>query len=149
MKKLLFILASISLISCGVIGTKDAKPEEHQDKRILLNDIWAVLSINGSDITINPETDGIETPVLEISLADMEYRGSDGCNRFTGGIIELNEDSIKFGMAAATRKMCKNMEIPDQMNRVLPLVSSYEYKGLTLWFFNKEGEEVMKLIKAD
>lgn len=149
MKKLLFILASISLISCGVIGTKESKLEKNPDKRLLLNDIWTVLSIEGADIDINPETDGVETPVLEINLVDMEYKGSDGCNRFTGGIIELNEVNIKFGMAAATRRMCENMEIPDQVNQILPQVTSYKHKELILWLFNEEGEEVMKLGKAD
>jgi heat shock protein HslJ len=149
MKKLLIILASIFLVSCGVIGTKNAVLEINQDKRILLNDIWKVLTIKGSDIDIKPESDGIEIPVLEINLSAMEYFGSDGCNRYKGGIVELDDEHIRFGMASATRRMCQQMKIPDEFNRILPLVTSYKQKGLTLWLLNQEGEELMKLEKSD
>jgi len=56
--------------------------------------------------------------MMEIKLADMQYTGTDGCNRFMGGITELNEESICFGMAAGTRKMRMDMMIPDQFKKV-------------------------------
>jgi len=154
LKHLLLIVVCIFLVSCSGDRTKNTDKhisralEEKQDKKILLNDIWVVTSIGGAAININPETDGIETPMMEIKLADMQYMGTDGCNRFMGGIIELDEESIRFGIAAGTRRMCIDMMIPDQFNKALPLIASYKQEELTLTLFNEEGEELIQFKKG-
>lgn len=157
MKHLLFVVSTIFLISCGVSRTKDAEHnmsggdslEKNDDSRILLNDNWVVVSINGSAICLDPETDGIEAPTMEINLDNMQYMGSDGCNRFTGGISSLEEKSISFGIAAGTRRMCQDMLIPDQFNSALPLITSYKYEGMTLSLFDEKGHELIQLKKVD
>ena len=155
MKQLLLIAVCIFLVSCSGDRTKNADKhismvlEEKQDKKILLNDIWIATSIGGTAININPETDGIEAPMMEIKLADMQYTGTDGCNRFMGGITELDEESIHFGIATGTRKMCMDMMIPDQFNKALPLVASYKQEDLILTLFNEEGEELIQFKKVD
>jgi len=145
MKKLLFLLACLSLLSCAPGKIQ----EKIQDNRILLNDLWMVVGLNGSNISVDPDTDGIETPSLEINLADLQYSGTDGCNRFTGNIAELGEENIRFDISAGTKRMCPNMKIPDLFNTVLPQASTYKQEGLFLWIFNEEGEEILKLNKAD
>jgi len=41
----------------------------------------------------------------------MDYSGtaskqSDGCNNFMGGLVVLDDEHLKFGIAAGTRRMC-------------------------------------------
>ena len=141
MRILLFITASLILISCKVSTKKET------DQRPLLNDSWVLVSINGKVINIDPENDGLKTPSLEISVTDMKYAGIDGCNQYMGSLTELDEEILKFGLSAGTRMMCMDMAIPDEFNKTLGLVFSYEIKDQTLSLLNDNGEELMQLKK--
>jgi heat shock protein HslJ len=135
------ISASLILFSCN------ASTQKQTDQRPLLNDSWMLVSINGQDIGIDPEKDGIKTPSLEISVSEMQYTGTDGCNQIMGSLTELDEEVLKFGLGAGTRMMCMEMAIPDEFNKTLGLVFSYEIKDQTLSLLNENGEELMKLKK--
>jgi heat shock protein HslJ len=75
--------------------------------------------------------------------------GSDACNNFNGGIIELDDSTIRFGIAAGTRMMCMDMEIPDLFNATLPEVLSWKINENMLKFHDADGKEVMLLNKID
>lgn len=107
-----------------------------------------MVSVNEQELSIDPEKDGLEIPRLEILAEEMKYTGSDGCNQFMGGLTELDENKLKFGIAAGTRRMCMEMTIPDLINLSLPLVNSYEIKGDVLRLFETNGNELMLLKKA-
>ena len=96
----------------------------------------------------HPENDGIDIPRLEIVASEMKYTGSDGCNNFMGGLVVLDDEHLKFGIAAGTRKMCMEMKIPDQFNERLPLVNSYLIKKQVLYLLNADGEQVMQFSKV-
>jgi heat shock protein HslJ len=121
--------------------------EKKQDERFRINDQWEVLKIKEENI--QPDMEGISTPQLEIHVGEMRYSGNDGCNNYNGGIIEMDEQLIRFGVAAATRMMCPEMRIPDLFNAILPEVKSWEVKENKLHLFNAEGTEVMQLKKSD
>jgi heat shock protein HslJ len=141
MRLFLLISASLILFSCN------ASTQKQTDQRPLLNDSWMLVSINGQNISIDPEKDGIKTPSLEISVSEMKYTGTDGCNQYMGSLTELDEEVLKFGLAAGTRMMCLDMAIPDEFNKTLGLVFSYEIKDQTLSLLNENGEELMQLKK--
>ena len=141
MRTLFLISVSLILISCNTPAQKET------DQRPLLNDSWLLVSINGTVISIDSEKDGVETPGLEISVSEMKYTGTDGCNRMMGSLTELDEEVLKFGIAAGTRRMCMEMAIPDEFNRCLPLVNTYKIKDQTLHLFNENGEEILLLKK--
>lgn len=123
--------------------------EKRPDLRVRLHDIWIVSSLEGKEI--KPGTDGLlpELPRLEIRVDEMKYYGNDGCNNLTGGIIELDDSTLKFGVAAGTRKMCRNMQIPDQFNPILQEVASYKINNRKLFLYDIKGEELMQLQKTD
>ena len=121
--------------------------EKKQDMKLGVNDIWIVDHINGEILMANAT--GITLPHLEINVGDMRYMGSDGCNNYNGGIIELDEHTVRFGVAAGTRMMCVDMTIPDLFNATLPEVKSWEIQKNKLHLYDADGKELMQLKKSD
>ncbi len=109
-----------------------------------LNDIWALESIQG-EVLANVKN----RPMIEIHLAEMRAMGNDGCNHFRGKINKLDETDLEFGVFAGTKKMCPNMKIPDQFNKIIQQVKKYKLENLHLFLLDKDGKELMKLKKTD
>jgi len=141
MKYLIIILAGVFLIACSGTASKQSNQAE------LLNDTWVLVSIGGEEIHIDPENDGIETPRLEIIASEMKYTGSDGCNNFMGVLVILDDEHLKFGIAAGTRRMCMEMKIPDQFNQSLTLVNSYKLTRQVLYLYSADGVQILQLGK--
>ena len=121
--------------------------EKKEDLKLRINDIWVADLIRGEALVLG--TDGVTLPRLEINAGEMRYMGSDGCNNFNGGIIELDEQNIRFGIAAGTRMMCMDMNIPDLFNTTLPEVTGWKIRESTLHLFDARGKELMQLKKSD
>lgn len=121
--------------------------DKRQDMKMRINDIWVALKIK--DESILPGMEVISPPQLEIHVGEMRYTGTDGCNNYNGGIIELDESTIRFGIAAGTRMMCPDMKLPDLFNSTLPEVQSWVIKENRLHLFNAGGTEVMQLKLID
>jgi len=121
--------------------------EKRQDMKLRINDTWVAIEINGE--TLLAEADGISLPQLEINVGEMHYTGSDACNNFNGGIIELDDHNIRFGVAAGTRMMCMDMKIPDLFNAILPEIVSWKVKENKLHLSNADGKELMQLKRID
>lgn len=116
--------------------------EKRQDLRLRINEIWIAIKIKGENLAAEG---GHSHPQLEINVGEMRYMGNDGCNQYNGGVIELDEQSIRFGIAAGTRMMCEDMRIPDLFNTSLPDVSSWVIEENQLKLFDRDGKELMVL----
>lgn len=147
MKGALFILTSLILSACA--GSNQLGPADDRDKGLVLHDIWVLEKLKGKNIKQDVNNDQFKRPLLEIHVGEMKYSGTDGCNNIFGGIIELNEQTLRFGIGAGTRMMCQDMEVPDEFNRTLPEVSSYEVEDLKLHLLDADGNEVMQFQKID
>ena len=123
--------------------------EKNKDNRLVVNDIWVLENLNGYPINSGDLSDQSNPPQLEIHVGEMKYNGTDGCNNYFGGIIELNESILRFGIGAGTRMMCEQMEVPDEYNRTLSEVHRYKVKDLKLHLFNKEDTKLMQFKKID
>ena len=121
--------------------------EKRQDMKLRINQIWVAIEIKG-EILLDGVS-GLSLPKLEINVGDMRYMGTDACNNYNGGIIELDDHTIRFGVAAGTRMMCMDMKIPDLFNATLPEVMTWEIKENKLHLFDADGKEVMQLKKID
>lgn len=137
--QLVLVSMGVLLLSCN----RDAS--KHQDPRMLLENKWQLVSINGTALDPDNPGETLERVTLEIKVAELEYLGSDGCNNYFGGIKEMDEKKLSFGIAAGTRKMCMDMEVADQFNRTLPLVNFYKIKSQTLLLFDENDKKVMEL----
>jgi len=118
--------------------------EKNQDLRWGINGTWKANKIK--DNTLLSGVDNNSLPQLEIHVGEMRYSGSDGCNNFHGGIIELDKHTIRFGITAGTRMMCMDMTIPDLFNTSLPEIRTWEIRQNMLHLFDADGQEVMQLI---
>lgn len=123
--------------------------DKKKDPRLVLHHKWMLESLNGKTIARAADPEYLERPSLEIHVGEMRYSGTDGCNTYFGGIVELSEDILRLGIGAGTRKMCPDMEVPDEFNRTLPQVTSYKVKDLKLQLYDEEGKEVMQFQKTD
>lgn len=121
--------------------------EKRQDMKLRINDIWVLLKIK--EETLSADVEAVSPPQLEIHVGEMRYMGKDGCNNFNGGIIELDEHTIRFGIAAGTRMMCPDMRIPDLFNSTLPEVLSWKIKENKLQLLDADGNELMQFKKTD
>jgi heat shock protein HslJ len=88
-------------------------------------------------------------PVLEIFVAEKRIGGTDGCNSLYGTIETLNETHITFSKIGGTRMMCPNMELPNTFNTAVAKTSTYKIEKLHLYFYNAEGDELLKFVKVD
>lgn len=136
--QLLLVSMGVLLLSCN----RDAS--KHQDPRMSLENKWQLVSIMGT--ALDPDNPGemLERVTLEIKVAEMEYLGSDGCNNYFGGIMEMEKEKLSFGIAAGTRKMCMDMEVADQFNLKLPLVNFYKIKSQKLLLFDEKHKKLME-----
>lgn len=119
--------------------------EKKEDPRMKLNDIWAATHINGNAI----DAKNTSVPSLEINISKLMIFGNDGCNNFSGSIKQINSSTMALGPIALTRKMCPNMEIPDSFSKALTLSKTYKREGLSLYFYNANGQETLRFNKAD
>jgi len=119
------------------------------DKKVILNDTWILKGMEGKPLDTYPGYESLETPQLDIKVIEMQYAGSDGCNRVIGGLIALDESEIKFGVGAGTRKACPNMEIPDRFNRLIQQVNNYRVERGHLFLFDADGKELLEFVKAE
>ncbi len=117
--------------------------EKRQDLKLRINEIWVPVEIQGK--TLLTDTADLSLPQLEINVAELRYLGSDGCNNYNGGIIELDDRIIRFGVAAGTRMMCEDMQIPDLFNQTIPEVMTWEIIENMLHLFDTDGSELMLL----
>lgn len=81
-----------------------------------LDGTWNLVELQAK--AINPKDFGQNQPTLVISLAEGRVSGSTGCNRITG-TLEPIADRINFGPIAATRMACPDMEVENQMLKLL------------------------------
>lgn len=158
MNRLILFFASVFLISCTsdkkakeyIYGVHSAKVactsvEKKVDDRLKMNGIWVLETLMGE---LLPETD-LPRPRIEISVSEMRYMGSDGCNSLNGSMEKLCEKEIKFGMAASTRMMCPDMQVADLFGPTLLKVSSYDVGDMQLILRDEEGNELMQFKKTD
>ncbi len=123
--------------------------EKIPDPKFRINDIWVLETLQKEIIGNITENEDSETPAIEIHLSEMRIMGTDGCNRFQGQIINIEEDKIDIGPLAGTMRLCPNMEISDKFNLVLQQVKKYKVENLKLYFLDESGNELLQFKKID
>ena len=119
--------------------------EKTADERLRINDIWALTHVSGELIN----SDKLNTPTLEIKVAEMRAFGTDGCNNYFGGIKTLNAKELKFAALAGTKKMCMNMQLPNAFNVAISNTSFYKIESLKLTLLDAENKEILSFKKVD
>lgn len=97
------------------------------------------------------------TGVVDASRTEITFDGNGrasgvgGCNRFTGGVELGEDDALSFGPMAATRMACVPalMEQEQKFFAALDAVRSWRIEEPFLFLADEDGEDLVKLIRAD
>ena len=91
---------------------------------------WKLIEINGVAISsMNPQPT-VETFIF-FQVDGNKVYGNSGCNNFTG-VYKSEGGALKFSAMISTRKMCIDMTIENQMNKLFQAVDSYAIQNNTL-----------------
>jgi len=120
--------------------------EKNIDKKMRLNDIWALKTIDGEMIDNEKQQ---KQPVLEIHLNEMKIFGNDGCNNMFGSIESLDEKNIAFSAIGGTKMACPSMDLSSKYTSALGKTKTYKLDGLLLYFYDADGNEILKYQKVD
>jgi len=126
-------MVAILLISCN--------KEPKQD----LQTKWVLFSLSKS--LANAIND--IPPTLQINLTRSEIFGYDGCNEYTGTIIDVTGRKISFGDIVTTSVPCSNVGLASRFSKSLEGTKSYSLQGKELRFFDRWGSEIMAFMKED
>tara|TARA_R110002110_G_scaffold36397_20_gene121458 strand:+ start:1324 stop:1758 length:435 start_codon:yes stop_codon:yes gene_type:complete len=144
MKRIVILLLALqSLKACNT-----SKVQTSQNG-LKLNDIWALQNISSNGIPLDLDYNEIKRPVLELHVNDRKMYGNDSCNSIFGTIEMLKKDSISFGNIGSTRMACINMTVSTAYTKALKEVKFYKLDGLSLLFYNAEGDKILKFFKVD
>lgn len=101
----------------------------------LKNTYWKLMEIDGKLIKI-PST--VREPHFILRNDGKSLKGFGGCNNFKG-TYEVNENKIKFGPIAGTRKFCKNtMDLENLFMKIFSEANNYIIFGESLEFYRNE-----------
>ena len=121
-------------------GNMEGSPERY----IILNDIWALESIDGKIVKAEDFKNGL--PYLEMKIKEMKYMGKTGCNNLFG-TFEATNETIKFGPAAMTKMMCPGNYEQDFV-KALNSVNRWKVENMRLYLY-QDDSELMVMKKVD
>lgn len=122
--------------------------EKQKDKKLVLDKIWTVKSINGKLVEMPRIPDEDNDLVLSIDTVEMKILGYDGCNNFHGN-FELLDNSITFQSIGSTKMMCSNMELPSSYMTALENTKTFKLENDNLFFYDTHGNEILRFVKAE
>lgn len=105
------------------------------DPRLKLKGKWAISKINGETFD-----EKIEMPTMEIDFNQLLVSGSDGCNQYSGKVLELTASEIQIGELASTKRACLKADISHLFYPAMKGKLTYEEKNGSLILKNASGE---------
>lgn len=90
---------------------------------------WKLTELNGK-----PVADKIngKVPFLQLLETDGRYTASGGCNGIGGEYTLSKNGRIKFSQGMSTMMACEDMDVEDQLKKVLAAADNYTINGNTL-----------------
>jgi len=101
---------------------------------------WKLTEINGVALSTMTPQPAVEAFIFFQANGDR-VNGCSGCNNFTGTYKMGPGSALHFSGVASTRKMCIDMTVEDQMNKIFQAIDSYTFQDGTLNL--KQGETVL------
>ena len=101
---------------------------------------WKLIEINGVALSTMTPQPAVEAFIL-FQIEGNRVNGNSGCNNFTGTYKLDSGNQLHFSGVASTRKMCLDMTIEDQMNKLFQSVDNYSLQAGTLSL--KQGNTIL------
>ena len=130
MKTLFKIAVAITFVAiigaCKTpLGNTAQQSNATQHTGSIIEKYWKLIEINGKPVIMDESTGGRGAFII---LKDEGNRltGSGGCNTLTG-VYEIDQaaNRIRFSQIATTLMACLNMEIEEELKRILEMVDNY------------------------
>jgi heat shock protein HslJ len=126
MKYLFLLLCVLSLSACKIFKKTDAsKNGETVQTNVITDRKWKLIELAGKPVA--DKINGKE-PFILLHTKDNRYSGSAGCNGL-GGEFTLQGLRVKFTQGMSTMMACENMEIENELKRVLNMADNYSLSG--------------------
>lgn len=109
-----------------------------------LHDIWALTSIDGSDIDPADFPKGV--PTMDLQIVNSKVYGLAGCNQYSG-VANAQHQRITFGNLMSTKMACPALRVENQfMGAISGNSLQYELQGLQLILSDDEHRLVFKKV---
>ncbi|MEO1010509.1 MAG: DUF4377 domain-containing protein [Bacteroidota bacterium] len=114
--------------------------EKERDRKLLLNDIWALEHMKDVPFDSKTQKDLDQMPYIEIHLANKRILGHNGCNEFRGILTALDKTAINFDFLEQDFANCANKVLAQTFMQQLQTAEAYQLgRGrLTLTQGNRE-----------
>lgn len=122
--------------------------EKKLDKKLLINDIWALEGMDGDTIDWKGDDVPRERPFIEVHLATNRVLGNDGCNTLRGSLAKIDDRNISFTPFMGTKMACKNSAMSATFVKNLGKVQEYQIENKQL-ILNGGGQELLRFKKVD
>ena len=125
-----FVVLCLILGGCKTLLRIDSKKELQkraivQQPEEITEKYWKLVELNGKPVVLDECTGGRGAFII-LKKENNRVNGSTGCNTFTGAYeIDPARYRIRFSPMAITMMACLNMEVENELKRVLELADNY------------------------
>lgn len=135
---LLFILLFVFTGCKTTQKTSQKVVERTYENPALLDKMWAVTQINGSELQYSNQAD------VAYLLFDknLTVKGCGGCNNYSGR-YDVKGDSIVMERVGATMRLCPDQEIEDAFFKAMNEVVTFKVTKDNLKLYDKRKKEVI------
>jgi heat shock protein HslJ len=122
-KKILFQTACLIVLAflMGACKTTSRLPVQQDG---ITEKYWKLIEINGKPVVMDASVS--REPHIILKAEDNRINGNGGCNTLSGTYeIDRAANRIKFSQMASTMMACIDMEVENELKRVLESVDNY------------------------
>ena len=135
MKKIMLSAAIMTALvsSCG-----------NAEKTVNLAGEWNIVSVEGQQVTSEDD------PFLGFDMKDGRLYGNAGCNSIMAQVaVDSVNNTIELTQVGATRRMCPDMQLEQQVLAALEKVSGYQASEKGVELTDSEGAVIFSLEKKE
>lgn len=119
---LIAIIATMGACSSSKKGSAASNQTAMTTTREITNKRWQLIEIRGNKVA---ESINGKMPFIEFSKTDNRYSASAGCNGIGGEYTLEGTGKITFSKGMSTLMACPDMEVEEQLAKVLEIADNY------------------------
>jgi len=152
MRNITYIIGIIAVLSgIGLSACKSKKMASNSEVAKTIDSFvdkkWKLLDISGVELS-STNRQLVDETFIMFSAAENRVNGNNGCNNFSGTYKSGQSGSLLLSGMASTRRMCIDMTVENQMNRILGDVDSYSISNNIL-SLKQAGKTLARFVLSD
>jgi heat shock protein HslJ len=129
MKRLKLLTIAVCALSLSACSIFKKSADGSQETSVITDRKWKLVELYGKPVA--DKVNGKE-PFLQLHTTDNRYSASGGCNGIGGNFSLEGTTRIKFSAGMSTKMACDNMEIENELTKVLMTADNYSLSGDSL-----------------